>query len=174
MIPFLSQSLRSQLMLPSVVDFVRLEPRHVLQVAREIREADRQELIAAHGDPSMFAILEKSIAVSKDIWAAQEEDNQDAICIFGIAPIGGLLTPVAAPWLIGTDRVGAHASALIRASRKYILSVRERYPTLVNFVDSRNTDSIKYLKALGFTLDEAQPFGAAELPFHRFHMGLEG
>lgn len=143
------------------------------ELARSLRLTDRAELAAAHGagaDPR--DVLTASAVTSCEVHTAYADDG--LWCIFGIAPLGGLLTPLAAPWQLGTPTAGRHPAALIRETRRYLAEVKERYPVLVNFVDARNTPSLRYLKAVGFVIDaEPQPYGVAGLPFHRFHMGLE-
>jgi hypothetical protein len=41
---------------------------------------------------------------------------------------------------------------------------------LVNFVHAENTTSVRWLRRLGFTVHEAQAFGALGEPFHPFEM----
>ncbi|EJZ4246706.1 hypothetical protein OIA80_002500, partial [Escherichia coli] len=44
------------------------------------------------------------------------------------------------------------------------------YPRLENYVDERNHVAKAWLHWLGFRLEEAAPYGALGLNFHRFHM----
>lgn len=129
------------------------------------------EVRAAQGDRDFAEVIAESVAQSVDPLTVVEPSGR-VVCIFGHVPLGPILTPMAAPWCLATDRMFQHPGDLVRISRAYFADWRERYPLLVNFVDARNTASIRYLKLVGFTLDEPAPFGVAGLPFHRFHMGL--
>jgi hypothetical protein len=44
------------------------------------------------------------------------------------------------------------------------------FPEMRNYVDARHARSIRWLKWLGFTIEEARPMGFAGLPFHPFGM----
>ena len=129
-----------------------------------------RELHAAQGRP-VREVIADSIAQTIEPLAAWSPDER-LVAIFGVVKLGPILSPMAAPWLLGTPLLTHHTGDLVRLSRQYVAAWREHYPLLVNFVDARNTASIRYLKAVGFTLDEPAPFGHAGLPFHRFHMGL--
>lgn len=155
----------------AAVDFFRVEPRHVDYVAEHMREADVAEVIATTGTTDMHEALETALAASNDAWTLDRLDGSGTACIFGIAPCGALLTPYAAPWLLGTPILDRYPGVLIRNTRRYLADVRERYPMLVNFVDARNTASLKYLAAVGFDIDAPVEMGADGLFFHRFHMG---
>lgn len=144
--------------------------RAIAMLERDLRPADVAELDAAQGRPIGDVVVE-SYMQSPEVWAWWSDDDE-LIAVFGYVPLGPILTTMAAPWMLGTPLVERHAGALIRSTRHYVAAWRERYPLLVNFVDARNTASIRYLRRVGFTLDEPAPFGAAGLPFHRFHMGL--
>lgn len=96
--------------------------------------------------------------------------NGELACVFGVAPLRGLLGKQAAPWMLGTPLIDKHPSVLISESRKYVARMLSQYPHLFNCVDARNKRSIRWLKWLGFTIHPAAPYGVAQLPFHLFEM----
>lgn len=155
----------------AAVDLRPAAAADVATLARELRAADRDELLASTGSDDVRAIVADSVRRSVAPLAAVDPDGR-LIALFGHAPVGTILTPLAAPWLLGTDLVSRNAGILIKLSREYVALWREHFPLLVNFVDARNRASIRYLKRVGFTLDDPAPHGALGLPFHRFHMGL--
>ena len=141
------------------------------ELCDDLRAADERELLAAYGRPCVDVIAE---SIERSIEPLAAWDTADRlIAIFGRAPVGPILTPMASPWLLGTSLLEQHAGILVRLSRQYVAAWREQHPLLVNFVDVRNTASIRYLKAVGFEFDEPAPFGAEGLPFQRFSMGFE-
>ena len=138
------------------------------RLAAEMRPADRAEVIAASG-PDVQHTLERSIQMSTHCWAAERGD--ELLALFGFAPVS-LIGGIGSPWLLGTPAVDRLPGALTRLARSYVQSIRETtYPVLMNYVDARNTQSIRWLKRMGFTLHAAEPHGVADLPFHRFTMG---
>lgn len=142
---------------------------HAEPLVAEMRALDRQEAIATAG-PDVLKTTQQSIALSYEPCAAHVPDG--LLCVFGIAP-ASLMGDTAAPWALGTDRMTRNAAGVLRIAERYFVWARLRYPVLVNYVDARNTPSIRWLKRVGFTIDPAAPFGVEGLPFHRFHMGLE-
>lgn len=132
-----------------------------------LRQADRDEVIAASGD-DIASVLRDSVRSSTMVWVA--EIGGELACIFGCAPLDGLLGTRAAPWMLGTDVLDRHPSALMKRCRGYVADMIRQYPHLLNFVDVRNVRSIRWLKRLGFTFYDAMPYGKAGLPFHLFEM----
>lgn len=153
---------------------VELAPTTRLDITRlsaSLRAADRVELEASTGGPLADIVANAVERTPEPLTATDPQGN--LVALFGCAPIGTLLTTYGSPWLLGTELLTSHAGALIKLSRSYVERWREEYPQLVNYVDARNAASIRYLKAVGFTLDEALPFGRLGFPFHRFHVGLQ-
>lgn len=151
------------------VSFTSARECHIDELVANMRQLDRQELTAASG-PDLHDTLIKSLAFSYAPGAAF--DDKGLMCIFGALP-GKLMGDEAAPWLVGTDRLTLHPSALNRGTRSYLGKVRQLFPKLFNYVDARNLPSIRWLRRMGFQIDEPMPFGLAAMPFHRFHMGYD-
>lgn len=138
-------------------------------VAEHMRGADRAELAAVHGEQaSPLHLLAQAVLNSPDVWTGVTADGEP-ICICGVAP-RCLLTGSASPWLLGTEKLFTEPGALVREGHRYIGRMRLIYPELVNYVDARNTKSIRWLRRLGFTVHPAEPYGRAGLPFHRFDL----
>lgn len=146
--------------------FRRPTPADIGALEAGMRGPDRDEIIAMRG-PDVRASLERAVRVST---LARAMDVDGAfILLFGVAPVS-LLGRVGAPWMLATERVERCPGALMRGASLYIPIMRDLYPVLVNYVDARNTRSIRWLKRLGFTFFPPEPVGVAGLPFHRFEM----
>lgn len=144
----------------------------VMHIAAGLREADRQELIAARGPLVHFPdALARAVLLSSHTWVA--EDDEGPIAIFGVAPVS-LLDGVGSPWFLSTERAYDHPRALVSGGRHYLSRMRAHYPELFNYVDARNERSIRWLGRLGFTLRPAVPYGNLGLPFHKFEIGRAG
>lgn len=123
---------------------------HVRTVARRMRQADRDEIEAASGSTPIHA-LTFSLRRSSRAWTGII--NGRAELIFGVGDLN-VLAGVASPWLLGTDEVDRNFIAFARASISARDQLLSRYAILRNFVDERNTASIRWLKWLGCTFSE--------------------
>ena len=135
--------------------------------AARLRPADAAELTAASG-PDLAATLRNAVEASYGkAWVAMLGD--EPISLFGIARFS-LMGDAAAPWMVGTPTLLKQGRALMEIGRAYCAMAREEFALLVNFVDVRNTASIRWLKRLGFEMGEPVAFGVEQRPFMRFEM----
>lgn len=138
--------------------------KHLRHVAKHMRPEDRAEVWASSRATPEQA-LEDGFRSSLRCWTGLV--NTEAVCIVGVAP-GSLLTGVGIPWMLCTPRLSRAVRPMLRLSRPVVDTMQDFFPVLVNFVDARNTDTIGWLRALGFTVEEPAPFGPDRMPFHRF------
>ena len=130
-----------------------------------MRESDKAEVWAAsHLSPE--AALAQSVACSGEALTALV--SGEPVCIFGVG-IYSLACPVGVPWMLGTNALGCLQMRLARQSKRIIDAWLLRFESLENYVDARQVRSIKYLRWLGFEIEEPQPWGREGLPFHKFH-----
>jgi hypothetical protein len=139
---------------------------HVAAMLPNVRQADRDEVLASSGLP-MDQVLGKCVSLSEMSWAGLI-DGQVA-CLFGVRGLS-MLSIDGVPWMIATDLIEAHAKPFLRRSGKVVQVMLDRYPHLANFVDVRNTKAKQWLEWLGFTLHEPVPHGPYQMPFHPFDM----
>jgi len=146
-----------------------LQPGDIAFVAEHMREADREEVVALRGPvDDMNEVLSGYVLLSTAAWTVVGRDRAP-IGIVGISPLS-LLGGRGCPWMLGTDQIFRNPGTLVREGRRYVGYMLRYFPHLVNYVDARNTDSVRWLRHLGFTVHEPAPHGAAKLPFHRFEM----
>lgn len=130
-----------------------------------LRPADCDELMAMSGE--VYFSIKWSIMCSRFSWAF--EVDGELACLLGIVE-GSMISSFGIPWMLGTTVLDKNVGVLIRHSRKYYEEVKGKYAHLVNFVDARNTKSIRWLKWLGFEFGEKQLMGVANMPFYRFEL----
>lgn len=135
-------------------------------MARNLRAADRAEIEAVHGAHCPLHILAQAVRQSSLAWTA--EANGRPFALFGVAPMGEGAGSI---WLLGTEELFKYPRALVRGGREVLAVMFKEYARLYNFMDARNTKSIAWLRRMGFTVHEPQPYGAAGLPFHLFERG---
>lgn len=135
-------------------------------IAQNMDPADAAEVWAtAHLTP--LEAITISAAASRDPWVGRVEGVP--ICAFGVSQ-RTILDDKGVPWLLGTPEIRKHARVFLHVSRNWVEAQAECFRTLENFVDSRHTRAVKWLRWLGFTIEPAQPYGPDGVPFHHFHM----
>lgn len=155
------------------VDLLPPSDEAVAHVADLLRLADRQELEAARGLSMDDAVVRRktlraAVLASQggECFAAHCARTGEPVAVLGVAP-AGWVSDEAAPWLLGTERVGEFGRDLVFLGRAAVASWSEQW-SLANYVDARNLSAVRWLRRIGFTLEPAAAHGAAGLPFHRF------
>ncbi len=132
----------------------------------KLRESDCLEIAACSGRDPDKALAEGFLASSK-VWTGLVEGMP--VSMFGVAA-PSLLSPVASPWLLGTDAFDGEGIAIAKRSRHYVREMRKGFALLENYTDDRHTIAHRWLFWCGFQVDEPQPWGVMGLPFRRFWM----
>lgn len=146
-----------------------VEGTDIQYIAKRMRQADMDELRAAHGDGcSLLDILYRSVEITPNALTRTAEDGEPLL-IVGAAPLPGE-TGHGIPWLLGTDRAMDYPRQFVTEGRRLAAGWLMRFTVLENYIDVRNSVSIRWLRHIGFTIHEAVPFGVSRLPFHRFSM----
>lgn len=138
----------------------------VVELARNLRAADAAEM-RAYGHDDYLPHLTRSALHSMLCWSAFADGK--LACIIGVAPLS-VMSGVGSPWMMGTHVLDQHQRVLVRRTPEYISKMLNAFPHLVNYVHAQNTTSVRWLRRLGFTLHDAQPYGALGEPFHKFEM----
>lgn len=147
------------------VKILRATKAHAHMMQYQARDADRAEFLAATGKQPFDSIMD---GIEKGDFAAAGFVNDELVCIFGIAP-AAIIGNVGAPWLISSRNIEKHGRVFLRECRRYMDELAASYGLLINYVDARHTDAIRWLRWLGFTVAETPvPYGVMGLPFHKF------
>jgi hypothetical protein len=135
-------------------------------IADNLRQADIAELIATHGyDCDPYDIILESVRMTPNAEVRIVNATGEPIAVRGCTPyplLGGI------PWLLATDKAFDFPAMFLIEGRQFFRENTGEFGTLVNYVDARNTKSIRWLAKIGFVIHEAEPFGKLGLPFHRF------
>jgi len=139
---------------------------HVEELAPKIRKADKQEIWASDRLLPKEALL-RSMRITPSPLVGVANDK--VFCMFGVG-VPTPLSDIGYPWMLSSDALPKHARKFLREGKKWIEQINNEYEILINFVDSRNKKAIQWLKWLGFSIKEAQPYGPDQIPFHLFIM----
>lgn len=142
------------------------DPNDLLILARNMREADRLELMAGSGVEPLAALEEGYVHSTKCLTIFTDQD--EVVGVFGVVP--NTLDPlVGHPWMLATDHLDSIRMTFLRQSRKYLDDLAEGFPLLMNCCDKRNTVHIKWLRWLGFSfIREIPEYGVGRVPFLEF------
>jgi hypothetical protein len=157
-----------QICLPPGYEVVAPTPALIAELAAHLRRADADEVLASSGRTPLQA-LTQSVVVSDDC----------RMTLYRGRPlsIGGLVLvdeQVACPWQLCAEEAPRHGKGILRLGRQALnhwLTVR---PVLCNLADARNTESLRWLRWLGFTFGEPVPHGPSGLPFIPFWQRAPG
>jgi hypothetical protein len=144
--------------------------RHTKNIARHLRVCDQNEIRAASGREPYDVIMEAySLPGKKWIVMRCDHNLNIPIAIYGVV-IHPKEEGAGIPWMVATNDLKKIKSFVIRQSRACIDEAKKGFKYLYNFVDKRNEDSIKWLKACGFKIHDAIEYGAEQRLFHKFDM----
>lgn len=135
-------------------------------VAARLRYADWHEAHAATGISPEAAIV-RSVRLASD--AFYFTIHGQPACIVGVSPIS-FVEGRGCIWMVGTDMLDGRKRLFMEYSRLVLNHFKKQYRILENHVDARYGAAIRWLKWLGFEMEDAAPFGPFGVPFHRFEM----
>ena len=148
------------------IEIREVEEGDIAILVRNMREHDKQEVNAATNMGIRNAV---KTSVNLSSYSKTGLVNDELVCMWGVCPIS-LLSSSGSPWMLGTDLIEKKQRVFLRRSKPWLNDIRKDYKYLENFVDARNVLSVKWLKWLGFEMDEAEPYGIHGEPFHKFTM----
>lgn len=155
-------------------------PKHVYEIrnateedaiclAENLREADVEEVKASVDLPPLEAILG---SMKNTIFPKAGTVDGEVACIFGVAS-NTLVAEVGRPWLLATDALTKHSKRFLKSSLEYIKEAKKDFKYMHNFVDARNKEAIRWIKWLGFEVQEPAPHGPYGVPFCKFELKEE-
>jgi len=133
-------------------------------ISKNMRIADIQEIWRSHGHTPLQSL---TIAFYTSTLCYTVEHNNKRAAMFGVVP-ESFLGSRGSIWLLGTNDLAKIQRKLIRHSRSVIKYLLQHYQHLDNYVDVKNTLSIKWLRWCGAEIEEPKPFGERKELFHHF------
>jgi hypothetical protein len=96
----------------------------------------------------------------------------EIICMFGVSPAKDMRIGI--PWMLGSDGIKKISKEFLRRNRDALDEVSIGYSTLINYVWSKNTTHIRWLKWMGFTIEtSSMHVGHDQEIFYRFYKNLK-
>lgn len=143
-------------------------PEDATELAPELREEDKLEILLATGSSDLAAALAQAIGLSSLERITLLEDGK-------VIAVGGLVPGPfgASPWMLGSARTTASLKNILfilYQAKEYTDRWLREHGRLTNITLTLNTTHLNWLKKLGFTLGapfRAGPYGASVTPFYK-------
>jgi len=136
----------------------------VAHLAPKVRKADREEVKASDNisiGEALLAPFKYKHAITFSVIGTEEEH---VIAMFGSVPSPEEGYGVA--WLLSSDELFNYKKEFIKQCPKWVKELGTPYKAVFNFVDVRNTKTLKWLKYLGFKqMETVENYGHAKRPF---------
>ena len=140
------------------------ESKDIAYLAQHMRKCDVDEVWAAAHKTPEEALRE---GMDHSIYCRTCE-NGNPILMFGIVP-HSICGHSASVWMLSTDDIEKIKIKFLRHNKEYLDEMLCYYSRLENFVHSKNTKSVQWLKCLGATIEEARPYGVDQELYHHFY-----
>lgn len=150
----------------AVVKFVEPTLELIEALAADMRQADIDEIWASNHHTPIQSLM--------DGWKLSNFSvvvmvNDEPCVMLGLV-IRDILTGTGVPWLLGTESALKYKRQFFTQVPVVIDEMLNICPKLFNYVYIKNKISIKWLRHIGFTLDEPLPYGRDGELFHKFHL----
>ena len=155
---------------------VPAEVPHVYALADTLRPADRAEIEGL------------GVGIKKALWRAY---RSSIMCRTALVTIGGreevaamwglclnyrdgvsLLSDMGVPWLHTSAAIEAIKVSFVREAKTEVAAMRAMRPMLENYVAADYDQAVRFIRLLGFTVDEPKPLGRNGGMYSRFHVGF--
>lgn len=137
---------------------------HCHLIAPHLRPMDVDEIWSMCAMKPLDALL-YSVQDSKEALTVLMPDTDIPVMMFGLGGASGILNPKRSIWLLGTDQIRRISRTFIMESGRYLETLAAG-ETVYNYVLKGNAPSLRWLKMLGFSIMEPEPFGWLQKPYH--------
>ena len=133
-----------------------------------LKRADARE-VAAFSVLDTPEVISQAMKDSVYVWAIS--DDKEVVGVCGLSEGGGW----GIPWLLTSESINKQKKLFARLSKQALEQFLELYPNLCNFVDYRHKTTLRWLRWLGFKIEETNTrFHDPLVPFYRFYISREG
>ena len=145
------------------IDIIWPTQDHAEYIAHRLREVDRIEAWALHRLSPTMAV-NGSLFLSEHSYAVLVDD--EPVLVFGVQP-ESMVSSTGIVWLLATDNIIKIKKQFIKRCKTVLLDLIQDYDVVYNYVYTKNTIALRWLKWLGFTIHPAEAMGAMGAKFHK-------
>lgn len=144
------------------------QPHDVERIAATMAWIDVLECRAAGHSP--WQALSRAKEESHMCWVGEIDGWPHAM--FGVVPLS-LATGRGAPWFLGTEQARTQGKALLKFASVYLDAIEFFYPRLEGHVAERNRRAIRWLRYMGFVVEDHNAVLMRGEPMLRFSKGFD-
>lgn len=153
-----------------MVEFVKPTQELVQQIAADMRPSDAVEVWASHRHTPLEALM---YGWSASDFSTVVTHEGAPLAMLGVCK-RDILTGSGIVWLLATNEAMKHRREFLRLTHDVLGEMLRICPRLCNFVHTKNRDSIRWLRWMGFIIEDPMPYGPAGELFHRFYLERDG
>lgn len=145
------------------IEIVPATPDHAHLLAPNLRQSDKNEVMASGGREPLEALL-RSVELSHPEcrWTALLDGRPEIM--WGAAQINQ--DRVGCVWLLSSEEMYRIPGRFLYESVQYVEKMFQTFDTLFNYVHAMNIKSQQWLENLGFTaIDRENEYGVGKQPF---------
>lgn len=148
------------------IKFVKPTMEMVHFIAEDMRQDDKNEIWASANHTPLEALI--------DGWKVSDRTaiatvNDKPCVMFGLV-VDNILSGTGVLWMLGANESLNYKREFLTQTPAVIEEMLEVCPMLYNYVHIKNKASIRWLKWLGFTLEEPIVYGIEKELFHKFYI----
>lgn len=148
------------------VKFIQPTVKLIEIIADDMRQADIDEVWAARHHSPIDALM---IGWEMSDLSVVVTVNDEPCVMLGLV-VRDILSGAGIPWLLGTEGALKYKRQFLTQVPPIIDEMLNVCPMLYNYVHVENKVSIKWLKRIGFAIDEPLQYGCENELFHKFHL----
>jgi hypothetical protein len=155
-----------------LVEIVEARSAHAEALAPRIRPVELDEIAAAAGVTPLRALLD---CLKHSDFARSALFDGEVACMWGVEHMrwSAVSGRVGAAWLLTSALVEKYPKTFWKHCREEVARIFRSYDLLVNAIDARHEQSLRWAKRLGFDLQEQQAYGVEGRPFVWFRAKKE-
>jgi len=139
------------------------------ELSLNLRQADLDELVVSSNDHPLVILSRPFTKPNFYQTYSTIHDDGTVMSMFGVSEDGVI-------WMLSSDSLfKKHTKRFIKECRFWIDVLQADHTMIYNWVDHRNTKSIRWLKYCGFSISpQTQPFGPFNHQFYLLYRHKEG
>ena len=122
-------------------------------IAETLRAKDRDEFEASHGHHDYVTVFRQAIDMSVFSYSVFDSYGR-IVAIFGAAPLAKYNPLCGICWLVTGDAIEDNRFEFARGCKKIGLMLYSCFLSIMNYVDTRYDESIRWLEWMGFEQKE--------------------
>lgn len=148
------------------IKYVKPDLSLISEIAINMRQADINEVYASNRFSPKEALMD---GFNRSDYCAIITNDGVPFAMLGLA-IPNILNDVGIPWMLGSNEAVKNRREFMRAAPAILNGMLDRCGYLYNYVHSENIVSKAWLKRIGFTIDDPEPYGINGELFHKFYL----